>query len=289
MDNGACVVSIADSGWHVGRVLEVSTTGQKKRLFELGWGLTEKGIETGEPYLVAIAGKNTLVVNAVCPPTFPKMATAENQSETGNVLLFKMDSGTFVNLTRLDGREFFAEAVAYVPEEDVIVAVKSKLVANANYPMPAEGNREPLYLNLAGETISPDKCPRAVVTYAEYVKLRPMSVKSGDESGWRIDLGAGTFLMGKNILKKPAVHFMGNGLWSISSQEIGTYLAKPGDAILVKVSQSEVVGCDADGGGSLLFRQVAKDQSPVFNLASIRSLLEGVREKMTTFQPSEDR
>lgn len=286
------VCGLMDGRSEVGRVVTIGPSGEKKSVLELGLNsaLTkEKDIWTGMPRLVARPSKGVLLLNLDCNSAFPRRATNRAEPSTGNILLFRIASGEFVNLTRLDGTTHLStEAVAYVPEEAVIVATKIKYAKGTNDSTTVPRTSKPLYLNLKGAVVSPDKCPRAVAVYAEYVQLRPAHIKCGDKTGWRIGLGGEAFLMGTDYAL-PSVHFLGNGLWSIASEKIGTYLAKPADALLVKVSQREVVGCDAVGAKNLLFRQGVKNRSSLFYSASIQSLMADVGKKLAVSQPSPGR
>jgi|WetSurMetagenome_2_1015567.scaffolds.fasta_scaffold108389_1 hypothetical protein len=284
-EGNACVVGLDHVGWNRGRVSAVGADGKEKVLLEFGWEV-EDG-ETGAPGLVAMPDANTLVINGICPPTFPKKPDNDREAETGNVLLFKLDARTFVNLTRMDGaKDSYAEAVVYIPEEKVIVVRVSKLVQDTNLPTPAEGGAQSLFLNLNGEKVAAGTCPRAAAAYAEYMKLRPVEVKIGENKGWCISIGSQSLLGGTRLAQKPAVHYLSPGLWSISGEDLGTFLAKPADGMLVKISQKEIVGYAPRGGGELLLREVGKNKTASFSRVSVRSLMDGMRDKLAGPLPS---
>lgn len=59
------VCGIVDCGRHMGRVIRIGRSGEKKVLFALGWdsAFARKGIETGEPHLVARPNEDILLLN----------------------------------------------------------------------------------------------------------------------------------------------------------------------------------------------------------------------------------
>lgn len=247
----------------------------------------ERGVFCYAPRPVNMLGEDTLIVNAVCNARFPERDKA---GQVGNVLLLNVRDGNIRNLTKLDrkgGR--YAKALAYVPEDKVILVEVSE-VAGDDFPVPKKDTGRGVFLNVDGKQIPAGTARAAGQLYNKWKWARPRLTRLPGTRGhmWemRSVIGPSTRILHDRTTETIVMRLSGD-VFVVSGNRCGSYLRDAKTGLLVRISPWTGVGY-IENSGKIIVRESRGKRSPKFHIVDVRRVLADVSARVADSTSDDD-